>query len=71
METWSYIMKNLFTRFMNDESGATAIEYGLIAGLIAVAIITGATSLGDSLDSMFSNLSDTIDGIPTEEAAAE
>jgi pilus assembly protein Flp/PilA len=64
-------MKNLFTRFMNDESGATAIEYGLIAGLIAVAIITGATSLGDSLDSMFSNLSDTIDGIPTEEAAAE
>jgi pilus assembly protein Flp/PilA len=71
METWSYIMKNLFTRFMNDESGATAIEYGLIAGLIAVAIITGATSLGDSLDSMFSDLSDTIDGIPTEEAAAE
>jgi pilus assembly protein Flp/PilA len=64
-------MKNLFTRFMNDESGATAIEYGLIAGLIAVAIITGATSLGDSLDSMFSDLSDTIDGIPTEEAAAE
>jgi pilus assembly protein Flp/PilA len=64
-------MKNLLSRFLNDESGATAIEYGLIAGLIAVAIITGATSLGDSLDSMFSDLSDTIDGIPTEEAAAE
>ena len=43
-------MTNLMTRFLNDESGATAIEYGLIAGLIAVAIITGATSLGNSLD---------------------
>ncbi|MBO6919806.1 MAG: Flp family type IVb pilin [Rhizobiaceae bacterium] len=58
-------MKNLFARFMNDESGATAIEYGLIAGLIAVAIITGATSLGGSLNSMFGDLSDTIDGTPT------
>lgn len=58
-------MKNLFTRFANDESGATAIEYGLIAGLIAVAIITGATSLGGSLGNMFSDLSNTIDATPT------
>lgn len=59
-------MKNLFARFMNDESGATAIEYGLIAGLIAVAIIAGAGSLGNSLDDMFDNLSGTIDNLPTE-----
>lgn len=62
-------MKNLFTRFMNDESGATAIEYGLIAGLIAVAIITGATSIGDSLDTMFGDISDRIDDVDTAAAA--
>lgn len=54
-------MTNLFSRFLKDESGATAIEYGLIAGLIAVAIITGATSLGGSLNSMFTNLSGKVD----------
>jgi pilus assembly protein Flp/PilA len=48
---------------LNDESGATAIEYGLIAGLIAVAIITGATSLGNSLDDMFSELSTKLDDV--------
>jgi pilus assembly protein Flp/PilA len=56
-------MTNLMTRFLNDESGATAIEYGLIAGLIAVAIITGATSLGNSLDDMFSELSTKLDDV--------
>lgn len=54
-------MTNLFSRFLKDESGATAIEYGLIAGLIAVAIITGATSLGGSLNNMFTNLSGKVD----------
>ena len=39
-------MKSLVTRFVKDESGATAIEYGLIAGLVSVAIITGLTSSG-------------------------
>jgi pilus assembly protein Flp/PilA len=42
-------MKNLVSRFIKDESGATAIEYGLIAALIAVAIITALTSVGDKL----------------------
>lgn len=41
-------------RFMRDEEGVTAIEYGLIASLVAVAIITGATALGGALDGMFS-----------------
>ena len=44
-------MKCLFARFVKDESGATAIEYGLIAALIAVAIITAATTLGTKLSS--------------------
>ena len=50
-------MKTIFRRFVRDESGATAIEYGLIASLIAVAIIVGATALGTSLNTTFNNLS--------------
>lgn len=46
-------MTNLFSRFVKDESGATAIEYGLIAALIAVAIITALTTVGGNLDTMF------------------
>jgi pilus assembly protein Flp/PilA len=49
-------MKNLFARFMNDESGATAIEYGLIAALIGVGIIVAATSLGKTLSTTFSTI---------------
>ena len=50
-------METLLTRFAKDESGATAIEYGLIATLVAVAIIVGATALGTSLNAMFTTLS--------------
>lgn len=50
-------MKNLFERFVQDESGATAIEYGLIAALISVALITGATTLGNTLNNQFQSLS--------------
>ena len=42
--------------FVRDEDGAAAIEYGLIAALIAVAIIVGATLLGTSLDGLFTRL---------------
>ncbi len=42
-------MTNLFARFVKDESGATAIEYGLIAALIAIAIIGGARWVGSSV----------------------
>lgn len=48
--------------FLNDESGATAIEYGLIAGLVAVAIIAALTALGGSLDSLFSEVASTVSG---------
>ncbi|MBZ0230611.1 MAG: Flp family type IVb pilin, partial [Bauldia sp.] len=43
-------MKNLLVRFAKDNSGATAIEYGLIASLIAVALIAGAAALGTKLN---------------------
>jgi pilus assembly protein Flp/PilA len=44
---------SLFNRFIKDESGATAIEYGLIAALISVVIIGALTTLGTSLDTKF------------------
>jgi pilus assembly protein Flp/PilA len=47
----------IIARFANDESGATAIEYGLIAALIAVGIIAAATTLGGSLSSLFGRIS--------------
>jgi len=50
-------MKNLFARFAKDESGATAIEYGLIATLIGVAIILGASALGTKLNDVFNAIS--------------
>lgn len=53
-------MKNLAKRFMNDESGATAIEYGLIAAGIAVAIIAAVQTLGDDLSKIFTNIGTSI-----------
>ena len=50
-------MTKLVSRFVRDESGATAIEYGLIAAGISVAIITVVNSLGTQLKSTFSNIS--------------
>ncbi|AYY58830.1 Flp family type IVb pilin [Burkholderia multivorans] len=49
-------MKAIIKRFLKEETGVTAIEYGLIAGLIAVAIVAGVTSIGGSLGNMFTNL---------------
>jgi pilus assembly protein Flp/PilA len=53
-------MTKIFARFMKDESGATAIEYGLIAALISVALITGAGALGSQLNTTFNGLKDTL-----------
>ena len=49
-------MKNLVSRFMKDESGATAIEYGLIAAGISVAIIAVVNGLGSKLSNTFNNV---------------
>ena len=54
-------MQNLFTRFIEDESGATAIEYGLIAALIAVGMIVGATAVGEKVNAKFVEVGDTMD----------
>jgi pilus assembly protein Flp/PilA len=50
-------MKSLFARFVNDESGATAIEYGLIAALISVVAIGVLTSIGTKLNAKFTSIS--------------
>jgi pilus assembly protein Flp/PilA len=52
------ILKNL----INDESGATAIEYGLIAALVSVAAITALTAMGGSLNTMFTAVSTALTG---------
>ncbi len=55
-------MTNLFSRFVRDESGATAIEYGLIAALIAVVIITAVTAVGTALTTTFGKVSTGLAG---------
>ncbi len=52
-------MKNL-VNFLSDESGATAIEYGLLAALISVMIIGGATLVGTSLNGTFTSVSGSL-----------
>jgi pilus assembly protein Flp/PilA len=53
-------MTNLFSRFVRDESGATAIEYGLIAALIAVVIIGAVTSVGTKLSATFGSVAGAV-----------
>jgi pilus assembly protein Flp/PilA len=53
-------MRTLLQRFLHDQSGATAIEYGLIAAGIAVAIITVVQGLGTKLNTTFSNITTAI-----------
>jgi pilus assembly protein Flp/PilA len=55
-------MKNLIARFVKDESGATAIEYGLIAAGIALAIITVVNGLGSNLKNEFTSINSQIGG---------
>jgi len=55
-------MKKIIARFVKDDSGATAIEYGLIAAGIAVAIIAVVNGLGTKLNSTFQTVSDSLGG---------
>ena len=55
-------MSKIVSRFLKDEGGATAIEYGLIAALVAVVIIVGLTSLGTNLNSTFTNVATNVSG---------
>jgi len=53
-------MKNLIARFVKDESGATAIEYGLIAAGISLAIITVVNGLGSNLNTKFNSINNSL-----------
>jgi pilus assembly protein Flp/PilA len=53
-------MKNLFVRFVKDESGATAIEYGLIAAGISLAIIAVVNGLGSNLNTKFTSINNSL-----------
>lgn len=53
-------MNNLFTRFVRDETGATAIEYGLIAALIAVVIIGTLQAVGTNLSTKFNSVATSL-----------
>lgn len=53
-------MKAIITRFAHDESGATAIEYGLIAAIVGVGIIVGLGNVKDGLNSMFNKVNDNL-----------
>jgi pilus assembly protein Flp/PilA len=53
-------MKNLFARFVRDDSGATAIEYGLIAALIAVVIIAALQTVGTNLSTKFTKIATSL-----------
>jgi pilus assembly protein Flp/PilA len=54
-------MKTIVTRFLNDESGATAIEYGLIAAILGVGIVTSLGPLRDSLNTIFGDVKAELD----------
>jgi pilus assembly protein Flp/PilA len=53
-------MKNLIARFVKDQSGATAIEYGLIAAGISLAIIAVVNGLGSNLNTKFTNINTSL-----------
>lgn len=55
-------MKNLVSRFFKDESGATAIEYGLIAALISVVIIVAVTAIGENVQGRFEAVQTALGG---------
>lgn len=55
-------MKTLITRFIKTESGATAIEYGLIAALVSVVIITAITTMGGNLTGTFESIANALGG---------
>ncbi|MCM2563360.1 Flp family type IVb pilin [Lutimaribacter sp. EGI FJ00015] len=60
------ILKTQFDKFIRDTSGATAIEYGLIAALVAVAIIAALTALGTDLTELFGGISTELESATPE-----
>ena len=58
-------MYSAIKNFLQDEAGATAIEYGLIAALVSVAAVTALTDVGSSLSAMFETVSSELDAAGT------
>jgi pilus assembly protein Flp/PilA len=56
-------MNTLFVRFVKDESGVTAIEYGLITGLISIVILVAVTAIGTSLQGLFQTIATALAGM--------
>jgi pilus assembly protein Flp/PilA len=59
---WETTNMTIFSRFLKDESGATAIEYGLIAALVGVALIGSLRALEGDLSNLFNSIGDTLSG---------
>ncbi len=59
------MMKILFLNYLRDETGATAIEYALVAALIAVGIIAGATAIGTAINALFTGVDSDIEAALT------
>jgi len=59
------VMTNTIKKFLKDEEGATAIEYGLIAGLIAVGLLVALTDIGSKLAVVFDKISKSLDKVGT------
>jgi len=57
---WIRIMRETFLKFCRDESGATAIEYGLIAAGISIAIIVAVNGLGSNLNAKFTSINSSL-----------
>ena len=57
---WEFRTMSFLTRFLRDEEGATAIEYGLIAALVSVVIIGALTLLGGNLEATFNRIAENI-----------
>jgi pilus assembly protein Flp/PilA len=60
-------MLKLIKRFSSDENGATAVEYGLIAGILGVSLVAGASLIGDSINSVFGEIEEAIPDVPEAE----
>ena len=55
-----FVMSKVFARFLHDEAGATAIEYGLIAAGISIAIIAAVNGLGTNLNAKFTSINSSL-----------
>lgn len=61
VQPWSTYMLKTFKSLLNDECGATAVEYALVIGLVSIAIITAAQNLGGSISSAFGTIQGQLD----------